>query len=244
MWLPTLLECTFLIAVTFGEPGAFQSHMRTCRPRPDASGPITTWRASRLGTSLSTLVMVLWRLSVLRGGVTRYSAGSAGPVHTFSACAVDSLPSLTGLALTHPSSYTRSVTHSGLQCHFCDPPRCQRRRNDPQASSGLHARIRASCNSRSSSTDCNTDLTESVSLGCGKRYALDEPSTDGPPWPFGYGLSGLVTRPQLSRGVSLVVLDRNDTDPRPVARYRHSRIVQRVFDSAMRFAGDPVVEIR
>jgi hypothetical protein len=81
---------------------------------------------------------------------------------------------------------------------------------------------------------------ESVSLGCGKRYALDEPSTDGPPWPFGYGLNGQVTGPQLSRGVSLVVLDRNDTDPRPVARCRHSQIIQRVFDSAMRFAGGPL----
>ncbi len=81
---------------------------------------------------------------------------------------------------------------------------------------------------------------ESVSLGCSKRYALDDPSTDGPPWPFGYGLNGLVTRPQLSRGVSLVVLDRNDTDPRPVARCRHSQIIQRVFDSPMRFAGGPL----
>ncbi len=79
-----------------------------------------------------------------------------------------------------------------------------------------------------------------MSLGCGKRYALDEPLTDGPPWPFGYVLNGLVTRPRLSRGVFVVVLARNGTDPRPVTRCRHSQIVQRVFDSAMQFAGGPL----
>ena len=36
---------------------------------------------------------------------------------------------------------------------------------------------------------------ESASFGVGKRYALDQPTTDGPPWPFGYWLNGLVTRP-------------------------------------------------
>ena len=80
----------------------------------------------------------------------------------------------------------------------------------------------------------------SVSLGFGKRYALDEPLTDGPPWPFGYGLNGLVTRPRLSWGVFLVVLARNGTDPRSVVRCRHSQIVRRVFDSAMQFAGGPL----
>ncbi len=82
---------------------------------------------------------------------------------------------------------------------------------------------------------------ESVSLGCGKRYALDEPLTDGPPWPFGYGLNGLVTRPRLSRGVFLVVLARNGTGPRPVVRCHIHRLYERVFDSAMRFArGGPL----
>ena len=78
---------------------------------------------------------------------------------------------------------------------------------------------------------------KSVSLSFGKRNALDEPSTDGPPWPFGYLFNGLVTRPRLSLGVFLVVLARNGTDPRLVARCPHFRIVQRVSDSAMRSPG-------
>jgi len=80
----------------------------------------------------------------------------------------------------------------------------------------------------------------SVSLDSGKRYALDEPLTDGPPSPFGRGIVGLVIRPRISRGVFLVVLARNGTVPRPVVRCRHSQIVRRVFDSAMRFAGGPL----
>jgi hypothetical protein len=76
--------------------------------------------------------------------------------------------------------------------------------------------------------------------GFDKRYALNQPSTDRRPWPFGYGLNGLVTRPRLSRGVFLVVLARNGRDPRLVVRCRHSHIVPRVFDSAMRFAGGPL----
>ena len=79
-----------------------------------------------------------------------------------------------------------------------------------------------------------------MSLDFGKRYALDEPYTDGPPCPFDHGLNGLVTRLRLSRDVFLVVLARNGTGPRPVVRCRHSQIVRRVFDSAMRFAGDPL----